>query len=119
MAPAKGGPKIFEAEILLAPKNYGGQPPTLEGEGGGGLEAPGFRVVNFAANLKREISHMKFAAPKSPPPLQGVHNFLFNQRQGPSPGTALVPVKWPSVTLQPPLATLQPPSVTVQPSSCI
>ena len=32
-------------------------------------EAPEFRVVNFAANLKSEISHTgKFTAPKPPPP---------------------------------------------------
>ena len=40
MLPAEGGPTNFEAEILLAPKapkqNFGYQPQTLEGEGGGG-----------------------------------------------------------------------------------
>ena len=38
MDPAKSGPNIFEAQILLAPKapkqNVGCQPRTLEGEGG-------------------------------------------------------------------------------------
>ena len=42
MVPAEGGPEIFEAEILLAPKvpkqKFGCQPQTLAGEeeGGGG-----------------------------------------------------------------------------------
>ena len=31
-------------------------------------EAPGFCVGNFAANLKREISHTKMTAPEIPPP---------------------------------------------------
>ena len=45
MVPAGGGPKTFEAEILLAAKapkqNFGCQPPTLEGEEGGGLGGGG------------------------------------------------------------------------------
>ena len=41
VVPAKGGPKHFEASILLAPKapkqNFGFRPQTLEGEEGGGV----------------------------------------------------------------------------------
>ena len=40
MVPAEGGPKIFEASILLALKapkqNFGCQPQTLQEEEGGG-----------------------------------------------------------------------------------
>ena len=41
MVPAEGGPKTFEASILLAPKapkqKFGSQPQTLEGEGGASI----------------------------------------------------------------------------------
>ena len=45
MVPAEGGPNIFEAYILLAPKapkqSFGCQPQTLEGEEGGGVQGGG------------------------------------------------------------------------------
>ena len=45
--------------------------PKLRGELAVGkvAEAPGFRAVNLAAKLKRQISHAKFTAHQIPPGL--------------------------------------------------